>query len=179
METKEWRFVDKSKWGLGPWQDEPDKKQWRDPATGMACMIRRNELMGNWCGYVGVPADHPWSGVEYSQCIADSCNEEHCYSHAPEGKIEVHGGLTYSAFCWEENKEHGVCHITEPEERLWWFGFDCSHACDLIPGMIALEHKHFPTIHIPSAAYCDMAYVEQQTVKLAAQLVKVRKIELP
>ncbi len=30
METKEWRFIDKSKWGEGPWQSEPDKMQWLD-----------------------------------------------------------------------------------------------------------------------------------------------------
>ena len=34
MEHKTWATVDKSAWGDGPWQDEPDKEQWPDEATG-------------------------------------------------------------------------------------------------------------------------------------------------
>ena len=30
MQTIEYKTLDKSKWGDGPWQDEPDKKQWLD-----------------------------------------------------------------------------------------------------------------------------------------------------
>lgn len=35
METLEYRTKDKSTWGDGPWQQEPDKKQWQDAATGL------------------------------------------------------------------------------------------------------------------------------------------------
>ena len=41
METIDYRTVDKTTWGAGPWQDEPDKKQWRDE-TGFPCLIVRN-----------------------------------------------------------------------------------------------------------------------------------------
>ena len=34
MEHKTWTTDVKSAWGPGPWQDEPDKEQWEDPATG-------------------------------------------------------------------------------------------------------------------------------------------------
>lgn len=61
METIEYRTVDKSKWGDGPWQDEPDKKQWRDPETGLPCLIVRGPG-GALCGYVGVPANSPAFG---------------------------------------------------------------------------------------------------------------------
>jgi hypothetical protein len=38
MDTIEYRTIDKSQWGPGPWQDEPDKKQWQDEATGLPCL---------------------------------------------------------------------------------------------------------------------------------------------
>lgn len=28
-------YIDKSAWGAGPWLDEPDRLEWRDPATGL------------------------------------------------------------------------------------------------------------------------------------------------
>ena len=66
METLEYRTVDKSSWGLGPWMNEPDKKQWQDAETGYPCLIVRNNG-GALCGYVGVPESHPLYGVEYNQ----------------------------------------------------------------------------------------------------------------
>ena len=37
---------DKRTWPRGVWDDEPDKKQWRDEATGYPCLIVRNQSMG-------------------------------------------------------------------------------------------------------------------------------------
>ena len=54
----------KEAWGNGPWQDEPDKKQWLDKETGLPCLIVRNQL-GALCGYVGVPANHPAYKLHY------------------------------------------------------------------------------------------------------------------
>jgi hypothetical protein len=59
METREYRFIDKSEWDRGPWDNEPDKVQWQDAATGLPCIARRSEAMGSWCGYVGVAEGHP------------------------------------------------------------------------------------------------------------------------
>lgn len=64
METSEHRDVDKSGWGPGPWNDEPDKRQWQDEATGLPCLIVRSPV-GALCGYVGVPPDHPAYGLSY------------------------------------------------------------------------------------------------------------------
>jgi hypothetical protein len=64
METKAWHSRDKSKWGPGAWQDEPDKMQWPDEATGLPCLIVRNRL-GALCGYVGVPETHAAYGLNY------------------------------------------------------------------------------------------------------------------
>ena len=55
-------------WGDGPWRDEPDRVEWVEPETGYRCEIRRNHA-GSLCGYVTVPDDHIWHGIEYSGCI--------------------------------------------------------------------------------------------------------------
>jgi hypothetical protein len=66
METREWLgVVDKASWGPGPWQDEPDKMQWPDPATGSPCLLVRSQTTGAWCGYVGVMPGHPAYGLHY------------------------------------------------------------------------------------------------------------------
>lgn len=53
--------------------------------AGMQCVITRADLARNGssmdyrCGYVRVPAKHPWHGMNYDEIDAD-----------------VHGGLTFS-----------------------------------------------------------------------------------
>jgi hypothetical protein len=37
-----WTTIDKSSWGNGPWQTEPDKAQWQDEETGLPCLAVRN-----------------------------------------------------------------------------------------------------------------------------------------
>lgn len=64
METIEYRTDDKAGWGDGPWQSEPDKRQWQDDATGLPCLIVRGPV-GALCGYVGVPEGHPAYGLSY------------------------------------------------------------------------------------------------------------------
>lgn len=81
--------------------------------------------MGHWCGYVGVPEGHPLFGQ------GDS-----------DGLFAVHGGITFAGAC-QEDKEHGVCHAPLPgrPEKVWWLGFDCAHAGDLMPGHVALRRS--------------------------------------
>jgi hypothetical protein len=140
--------MDKSAWGAGPWQDEPDRLEWRDAATGLVCLITRNPFMGNLCGYVGVPQSHPLAGREY---------------HELEN-IHAHGGVNYAAPC-----EGNVCHVPQPgEEDVYWFGFDCAHGYDLAPGMAAIMPEDMRrTMDTP---YRDFAYVQDQCARLAAQL---------
>jgi hypothetical protein len=40
MKAIEYLFLDKSEWGAGPWQIEPDKVQWQDNETGLPCLVR-------------------------------------------------------------------------------------------------------------------------------------------
>lgn len=163
MKNKEWHFMDKSEWGPGVWQDEPDKAQWMDKATGFPCLIVRNQL-GALCGYVGVAQGHPCFEKDY-----DSFNE-----------IQAHGGLTFAAFC--RDGEHGICHVVEPGEndRVWWLGFDCAHFQDYVPGMAALTNKFAKTSAKLGASslhyrdiYRDFAYVKKEIRELAAQLAKL------
>ena len=121
MEHKTWTTVDKTAWGEGPWSGEVDKEQFTDEATGLPCLVKRNHS-GSLCGYVGVSEGHPWFGKDYGDLSAD-----------------VHGGLTFADFCQEGDEAHTICHVPGPGEpdRVYWLGFDCGHAWDLVPGMNA------------------------------------------
>lgn len=52
----------------GEWDIEPDKVQWIDDATGLDCLIVRNNTCLNLCGYVGIPKKHPLFSINYSEC---------------------------------------------------------------------------------------------------------------
>jgi hypothetical protein len=103
---------------IRPWEDEPDHAEWIDGenehpttnATGFKCRIKRNGTTGTLCGYVGVPKENRFWGIEYN-----SDSELRDISH------NVHGGLTYS--------EQG-------DDGWWYFGFDTAHADDFAPTMV-------------------------------------------
>jgi len=82
MKTIEYTTIDRAalKWPSGPWDGEPDKKQWQDPKTGMACLAVRHPHSGHWCGYVGVEPSYKMYQEEYNNYY----------------DIDVHGGLTFS-----------------------------------------------------------------------------------
>lgn len=143
-------YLDKSTWGDGPWQKEPDKIHWRDDATGLHCLIVRSH-MGNLCGYVGVPRNHPAYKKDY-----DSID------------VNVHGGLTYASRC-----AGNICHIVEPgeDDDVWWLGFDCAHYMDYIPGM-----KSFSSI-MRDGSYRDVSYVKSECERLAQQLAEAKNSE--
>lgn len=108
METKEYRgFIDKAEWERGPWDDEPDKVQWADDATGLACLIVRGPH-GGFCGYVGVPTTHPWHGKDYGQCTDPTCKRDDdrpwC-DHTPEHLLQAHGGITFASGCTRVSRE--------------------------------------------------------------------------
>jgi hypothetical protein len=147
----------------GPWNDEPDKVQWPDPTTGLACMIRRGPL-GQWCGYVGVDETHPWFGK------------------GPEDiRVIVHDGITYADAC-DGDEAQGICHVPGPgePESLWWFGFACMTSWDLVPMMaesIADIQKRAPFPEMddfPKMTYKDIAYVRAETTSLAHQVAAAR-----
>lgn len=139
---KEVAIIDKSKWGDGPWQAEPDRAEWE--YAGFPCLAVRHSRSGHWCGYVGVPPNHPLHGKSYD---------------VPN--VAIHGGLTYAAAC-----DGHVCHVPkagEPE-NVWWFGFDCQHSGDLAPG----TPKEFRLYE--DWDYMTLLRVQNETNRLAEQL---------
>jgi hypothetical protein len=132
--------IDKSTWGDGPWQSEPDEEAWTDAVTGLPCKIARHPHMGMLCGYVGVPAGHPLFGQHY-----DNVSKY----------VEMHGGSTFA-----EAEEDG----------LWWIGFDCGHAYDLAPGMDSRLPPYLRERGMGKVEYRSFGYVHDQCTALAWQL---------
>lgn len=142
--------IDKTTWGPGPWQDEPDRLEWRT-AAGLPGMAIRHPESGSWCGYAAVAPGHPLFGKHYD-----------------EPNVSVHGGLTYANEC-----QGHIRHTPEPGEpdHVWWFGFDCHHWMDLAPGMEAKLNSLMPARKSrASETYRDLAYVRAEVESLATQL---------
>lgn len=156
----------KAKLPPGPWLDEPDKVQWYDEATGMACLIVRNHS-GALCGYAGVEPGHPWHGIDYGSCV-QGCDDDWC-EHRPDSLTQVHGGLTYAAGCQVNGK---VCHVPAEgrSHDVWWFGFDCAHYLDVVPQYDLLA----PGLNAGGATYKNMDYVRAEVTSLAQQLSAVQ-----
>lgn len=134
-------FQERIGWPDGPWDDEPDRIDWTDDTTGVACLMLRNHH-GVWCGYAACPPRHPWHGLEYGEIPGSAHEAAHCE-------------LTYSGPCMDDERpmRERVCHIPQPGEPddVWWLGFDCNHAYDRAPGMDAV----LADIDIPLASYHD------------------------
>ena len=191
--------IDKSTWGDGPWQQEPDRAEWRH--ADLPCLAVRNNF-GNWCGYAAVSPGHPLYRVGYSEhspalaqrlevlkdrVITDSdltlprmiqmlLGGE--AEPTPEFVLDVHGGITYADAC-----QGRICHVPaagEPDD-VWWFGFDCGHSGDLSPAMRARLEELMPPHLKPSASpfdrgevYRTLDYVRREVNKIAEQLAALQ-----
>lgn len=147
-----WEFLPK-----GPWQGEPCKIQWTDRATNVPCLIVRNHL-GVLCGYAGVTPGHPLYRKRHDDDdVVIPCMREINYSrpcdHAPHPWL-------------------GVCHIPEPgtTDDVWWFGFDCMHAWDLVPAWMATNPVDRFFERDLKLKYRDVEWVTLAVTGLAAQL---------
>lgn len=115
--------VDRTDFGPGPWNNEPDEIWWQDVTTGYSCLVRRNG-MGALCGYVAIPQGHPWYNIHYDEIYG----------------VDVHGGLTFSG-------------SREGFENTFWVGFDCGHWGDLIPGTNKYKDGGFDEETYKTVAY--------------------------
>lgn len=140
--------LNRPRWGPGPWQEEPDRVEFRH--AGMPCILHRGSF-GGWCGYVGLVPGHPYYGKSYHDVSA-----------------EVHGGLTYSEPC-----QGHVCHVPEPGEpdNLWWLGFDFGHGGDYSPPSAASLHRL--GIDTTGDHYWTVDEARAETQRLAEQLAAV------
>lgn len=116
------------------------KRQWE--AHGLDCAVVQIHMYAmddHHCGYVRVPEDHPWHGLDYSAQVPNpapipddatvddygmagmigvlSGSDE--FTRRVEGQLRVHGGVTFAGKRPVEGCPEG-----------WWFGFDCAHAHD-------------------------------------------------
>jgi len=102
--------------------------------------------MGYRCGYVRVPAGHPWHGKDYDDV---------------DPHPEVHGGLTFA----ESDTDCGK----GGEDNAWWLGFDCAHAGDApdpdLPGSDTMHRYGLPTY----GTVRNASYVAGQCRRLAEQ----------
>ena len=150
-------ITDKSKWKHGC--DEPDKIEFIDPETDMACLMVRHGGAGHWCGYVGVESSHPMYEVSSS---GDFESSDVRALH----ELSVHGGITFTDKCKPEaHPSEGVCHVPFPgrTDDIWWIGFDCAHTHDVSPLRDSNMQFEFAT-------YKSQKYVENQIRQLAVQL---------
>lgn len=69
-----------------------------------------------------------------------------------DSTFDVHGGVTFS----NDSLPY------EAKDGLWWIGFDTGHAGDILPKVGRPQ--------TPGATYKDVAYVIQETNRLADQL---------
>jgi len=205
MKTIEYRTQDKSTWEVrGEWDNEPDKVQWKDEATGLPCLIVRGPL-GAWCGYVGVSEGHKFFGKDYDDVDADVHGgltfAKGCSDHSPEAfakwservpswrkeaaqfpvgdaarRLKEWAGCLENYDEWKARMEaRSICHVPEAGEsdRVWWFGFDCAHLGDLIPGMDDRYGNDYDN------TYKGVNYVRQEVTKLAAQLITRAPVREP
>jgi hypothetical protein len=178
-----------------PWETEPNSLDFE--ADDLPCAMRRG-FQGIWCGYVGVGAEHPLFGLPYNhplklpaswfdgRKVDQGFGPMDLFIHILSGKsiddatpiclaMHVHGGCNYA-------DDHVP--QQDPDGR-WWFGFDCGHAGDYIPGksetmnemidaMPKATREIMREIMSKSAAqtgeYRDQSYVVGECQALAAQL---------
>jgi len=170
----------------GLWENEPDK--FDGEHCGYKTAMRRGP-MGGWCGYVGIPESHPWFGKHYSDKVKvpqevierpldiDKVGAINLFcalgrgdEDAKEGwmdmvlAIDVHGGLTFSDACCPKGGPEG----------LWWLGFDCGHAGDLVPGML---DKYPEWYRGGDDVYRHAEYVKGEVESMAEQLQKFETTE--
>lgn len=151
MEHRTWTTRKPSRWGPAPWSGEPDKEQWPDPSTGIACLAKRGPA-GAWCGYVGVPPGHPWYQLDPHRIGVDGVRE-----------------LSYGELCEDGPEAASICHVPGPgdPEPLWWIGFHCGYFDDLEPG------RPDP-IGIKGREYRTIGYVKAMCTVLAAAAATAR-----
>jgi len=143
--------VDRTDWPEGPWDNEPDRAEFI--AYGFPCIAVRNKI-GAWCGYVGIMPNHPLRDKSYNNI------------YEMELDIVVHGGLTFSDY-----GEFPMSHSALENYKVWTYGFDCAHAGDLVPGMLAMSIKYnMPTGFFYHESYRTFEYCKNEIRHLARQL---------
>jgi len=146
---------------LGTEFTEPDLVSFL--SYGLECRIIRHPTLLSLCGYVRVPATNHFFGKHYNDPSLES--------------VCVHGGLTFAGNSLPEEptkpgeyEAHGGFDMAN---RGWWFGFDCGHYLDIVPGLEVYTHfrRFVPrSASLPEATYKPIEYVTEHCELLASQL---------
>lgn len=146
-------LYDKTSWGKGPWQDEPDYVAFIDKETTYPCVAKRN-MLGAFVGYVGTDERHP---LYMSEVGCPEFDFIDAHERAP----------SFAAFLPDESLNFS------PPKRYWWIGFDCMHDNDHCPWRDKTT-KPQPTLprtrRRGQGIYRDLPYVVEQLEFLASQL---------
>lgn len=140
---------------VDPWDNEPSILTWVDPHTRLRCLIKRHPSMLHLCGYVRIPYSHRLYKAT---------------KHRLERDLNPHGGVTFDQVFKAKTSRFN--------SRGRWVGFDCAHAGDLAPGLVALvkkSHEQFPGLAPPSFmfsgdVYRDIHYVIGVVTLLAEEI---------
>lgn len=143
-----------------PWLYEGNALDFVDKNTGYQIALRRHPELLHWCGYVGIPAEHPWHGKTYND-VEELSN----YG------ISVHGGLTYSEGDMPTANSMA-------DKATWWFGFDCAHGGDLVPKLETYSSEFKLALGVVDV-YRDIKYVKNEAINLAEQLAAVAPNKKP
>ena len=123
--------------------NDPSRVISKGEAYGLEWAVTHNG-MAYRCGYVRIPAGHPWHGKSYHDIPA-----------------KAHGGLTFSA-------PDVPCTVPGPDNA-WWIGFDCAHGFDLADPALPCTHPAPPCFPLCGREIRTQEYVEQQCMELCAQ----------
>jgi hypothetical protein len=145
------------------WENEPDHAEWIDGevdhpttnGTGFKCRIVRNKETGTLCGYVGVPKENKFWGMDYDEDDRDLTDISR----------EVHGGLTFAM---------------GEKDGYWYFGFDTNHADDFAPKTVEmlLDLRGLLTLRYYNCMnYKPWDFVENEVHWLAWRLSKYDEYE--
>jgi hypothetical protein len=103
--------------------------------------------LGYRCGYVRLPAGHPWHGETDSEIAC------------------VHGGITFA--------EPDVPCEAAGDDDAWWLGFDCAHYGDAVdPDLVDADTGEWHGGSILGSGDGEIrsqSYVENQCLALCAQ----------
>lgn len=116
--------------------------------------MRRN-LIGAWCGYVGLPPSHTLYMVPHTD--------------AAYRFVDVHGDVMFSGFKDAESI------LFSPPIKSWWVGFDAMQDTDLCPGAGSVTppgkvKRIKGKVSTVDQEYRDMDYIHNEVNFLAVQL---------
>jgi hypothetical protein len=124
---------------MSEWEKEPDRKNFE--YRGYSCIIKRNPLFF-LCGYVAIP--------DFNE------NEDEYLLE----NVFPHGGITFSEYpCGNYLPLYNSI-----GQKLYWVGFDCAHASDMVPGWMGIQN-------MDRMIYRNMAYVEKEIKNMVDQII--------